>query len=120
MVNKPKRQGTAWESTLVNIAHSFGFGDAERLAEGGMHDLGDIRIPRDTDDFIIEAKHRDRLKVHEEVQNARIKARRGGAYSAVIWKRTTKKAGNDKRSQVGVPIVCMDIETFMLLIGGKI
>ena len=119
LVNKPKRQGTRFETAIVDIANSFGF-EAERLAEGGMHDLGDVRILGHTDDWIIEAKHRERLKIHEEVQKARGKARNGGAWSAVIWKRSTRKKGNKQRSQVGVPIVCMDVETFFNLIGGTI
>lgn len=40
-VNKPKMQGTAWESELVNRAQDRGL-MADRLAEGGTNDPGDV------------------------------------------------------------------------------
>jgi len=114
-MNKPKRQGTAWESTVVTLANTFGL-EAERIAEGGSNDLGDVYIYTDDQTWVVEAKHRDRLNIHETVHKARQKAK---PYPAVVWwKRSTRKAGNDRRSMVGVPVVAMDIETFLKLIGG--
>ena len=41
MVNKPKIQGTAFETLTVNKLNDYGF-KAKRLAEGGSKDKGDI------------------------------------------------------------------------------
>ena len=41
-MNKPKKQGTSFESSLVNKLIAEGYTDAKRLAEGGSNDIGDI------------------------------------------------------------------------------
>ena len=41
MVNKPKIQGTAFETLTVNKLNEYGF-KSKRLAEGGSKDKGDI------------------------------------------------------------------------------
>ena len=41
-MNKPKKQGTSFESSLVNKLIAEGYSDAKRLAEGGSNDIGDI------------------------------------------------------------------------------
>ena len=42
-MNKPKRQGTAFESALVRQAQEFGL-LAGRFPEGGSNDIGDVWI----------------------------------------------------------------------------
>ena len=42
-MNKPKNQGTSWESELVRRAQDRGL-MADRLAEGGTNDPGDVWI----------------------------------------------------------------------------
>ena len=70
MVNKPKIQGTAFETLTVNKLNEYGF-KARRLAEGGSKDEGDIECevpfshilpyPR----VVLEAKHRANLNVEQ-------------------------------------------------------
>lgn len=43
MANRPKKQGTEWESELVRRAHDRGL-MASRLAEGGSADDGDVWV----------------------------------------------------------------------------
>lgn len=117
VVNKPKNQGTAWESAIVAAAQAFGI-PAERIAEGGVNDLGDVRIL--TDDgtvWIVEAKHRNALNIHDTLNKAIAKS--GTRNTAVIWKRSVRKKGNKRRTQVGVPVVAMEVETFLRLLGGR-
>lgn len=40
-MSKPRAQGTAWETELVNRAQAYGI-LADRLAEGGSNDRGDV------------------------------------------------------------------------------
>lgn len=116
MVNKPKNQGTAWESAIVAAAQAVGL-QAERIAEGGSNDLGDVRIiTQDGTEWIIEAKHRNALNIHETMQKAIVKS--GTRNTAVWWKRTARKKGNTRRSQVGIPSVSMPGDTFLKLLGG--
>lgn len=42
-MNKPKAQGTAWESEFVRRAQAAGL-LADRMPEGGMNDAGDVWI----------------------------------------------------------------------------
>lgn len=116
MGNKPKAQGTAWESATVAASQAFGL-EAERLAEGGMNDLGDVRIYTPAGDWIIEAKHRTALNIHETLEKAIRKS--GTPNTAVHWKRSARKKGNTNRTQVGVPIVAITYERFLELIGGQ-
>ena len=41
-MNKPKQQGTAYETYCVNRLNELPNTKARRLAEGGQNDLGDI------------------------------------------------------------------------------
>lgn len=60
-MNKPKAQGTRWETELVQKAQAAGL-LADRMPEGGMNDAGDVWIG-DTpfpsgDDIAVVAWHR--------------------------------------------------------------
>lgn len=58
-MNKPKAQGTAWETAFVRKAQEAGL-LADRMPEGGMNDAGDVWIgdtpsPFETTDIAIVA-----------------------------------------------------------------
>ena len=42
MANKNKKAGTAWETLLCEYAREHGYPYAERRAQGGKNDRGDI------------------------------------------------------------------------------
>ncbi len=118
MVNKPKAAGTREETWIVNTLQDAGFA-AERLAEGGMHDLGDILIRGTWHELVVEAKARERLTIHSEVAKAKRKA--GYLKSVVIWKRLVRKPGASRRTPVDgeTRVVAMDLDTFLWLLGGR-
>lgn len=108
MVNKPKIQGTAFETLTVkklNLIHpKF---KARRLAEGGMNDEGDIEckidngfIPKPR--IVFEAKHRANLNVHQTLHKAKNKSK-----DTVIlaWKKTKRQNNNVNRTADGEAIV---------------
>ena len=104
-MSKPKAQGTAFETWLVNSLHvaMSPWSDARRIAEGGANDEGDITY---TDGFnqrwVIEAKATQTLNVTRVLGKARDK---GGRYTVLAWKRLTRTKGNTKRTPDGEPIV---------------
>ena len=76
-MNKPKQQGTAWETEFVRRAQDS-YLIADRLAEGGINDAGDVWIGTPPD---------PRFDDGEEVV-------------AVAWKRLTG-SGNSRRTPDG-------------------
>jgi len=100
MVNKPKIQGTAFETLTVNKLNEYGF-KAKRLAEGGSNDKGDIECENTFTDvlpypkIIFEAKHRQNLNVHQTLAKAKEKA---GGDVILAWKKTIRK--NDSKVRV--------------------
>ncbi len=129
MVNKPKAQGTAFETWLVNEAKAQQH-KAWRLAEGGQDDAGDVFIdPYDwyfLDSkgvgWVIEAKATTNLNPHKALAKARAKAKNADLPHtvrgvAVIHKRLIRKTGNQRRSADGEPIVVyLTLEDFLQLI----
>ena len=109
-MSRPKSQGTAWETEIVNLLRVGGF-DAFRLSEGGQYDLGDVMIPEFG--IVVEAKDRSQISLHSEVQKANRKTWLKGLMAVVVWKRKERKAGNSRRSQVGEPIVALRLEDFV-------
>jgi len=115
MVNKPKIQGTAFETLTVNKLNEYGF-KARRLAEGGSKDLGDIEcentfaglIPNPK--IILEAKHRQNLNVHQTLAKAKEKA---GGDVILTWKKTIKKNNSRVRVADGERIVYIIDEELM-------
>ena len=73
MVNKPKIQGTNFETKTVNLLKANGF-KANRIAEGGINDEGDIECFTTNDRIILEAKHRANLNVHQTLHKAKGKS----------------------------------------------
>lgn len=124
-MSKPKAQGTAFETWIVKRLSTLE-GVVERvwrLAEGGMHDQGDIEfwLSVTPERWVVEAKARERLNVPRELSKARLKS---GVPSRTVlfWKRLTLKDGNTKRTPDGEPVVvCMGLDTFESLIsrGGE-
>ncbi len=118
MVNKPKAQGTAWESNIVERLKMEGF-YAKRIAEGGAKDEGDVGFHDVTGEhWIIEAKATANLNVSQTLAKAKAKAPLG-TLSAVVWKKLTRKGDNQRRTPDGEPVVVvMDWDTYMLLVSG--
>lgn len=116
MVNKPKIQGTAFETLTVNKLNDYGF-KAKRLAEGGSKDKGDIECevpfssilpyPR----VILEAKHRANLNVHQTLAKAKEKA--GDSDVILAWKKTKRKNNSKVRVADGERVVYIVDEDFM-------
>ena len=121
VVNKPKAQGTAFETFLVKHFTKHGL-ESERIAEGGMADLGDVRVEGLLTCFrkmgwVLEAKATQVLNVTRELDKARKKA--GTHPVALVWKRLVKTE-TERRGADGVGVVVViDLETFTALIGGS-
>ena len=115
MVNKPKIQGTAFETLTVNKLNDYGF-KAKRLAEGGSKDEGDIECevpftsilpyPR----VILEAKHRANLNVHQTLAKSKEKA---GGDVILAWKKTKRKNNSKVRVADGERVVYIVDEDLM-------
>ena len=107
MVNKPKIQGTAFETLTVNKLNEYGF-KAKRLAEGGSNDKGDIECENTFNNIlpypkiILEAKHRQNLNVHQTLAKAKEKA---GGDVVLAWKKTVRKNNSKVRVADGERIV---------------
>lgn len=107
MVNKPKIQGTKFETETVNKLNDYGF-KSKRLAEAGINDEGDIEcfnefsslVPKPR--IVLEAKHRQALNVHQTMAKAKEKAK-GDVILA--WKKTVKKNNSKVRVADGERIV---------------
>lgn len=125
MKGRPKDQGTRLETATVKAAEAAGL-YAERIAEGGPNDLGDVRIwgsagVRDGQvqpvaGFIVECKDRMALNIHEALQKA---INKSGRYTVVKWRRMARKSGNTRRHEVGEPVVAMTESLFLELLGGN-
>ena len=101
----------AWETSLVQQMQAAGI-SAERLAEGGAHDLGDVRLT----DFgiVVECKHAAALNVHATLAKAVKKA--NGYVAGVAWKRSIRKDGNTGRSPAGPDLVAIRVTDFIELL----
>ena len=116
MVNKPKIQGTAFETLIVNKLNEYGF-KARRLAEGGSKDEGDVECevpfssilpyPR----VIFEAKHRANLNVHQTLAKAKEKS--GNSDVILAWKKTKRKNNSKVRVADGERVVYIVDEDLM-------
>lgn len=117
MTNRPKQQGTAWETALCRVLNAIPGVDAERLAEAGCNDLGDIRILTPAlPPIVVEAKARERLSLHEALSAARRKAH---PHDAVIaWRRLVRRQPDHVRRQTAGdgPIIAMSLALFCELL----
>lgn len=112
MRTRPKDLGTRFETFVVNQALDAGL-IAERLAEGGSKDLGDVRIATDVY-WIGEVKDRERLNIHQALEKALDKS--GTPDTFVVWRRMFRKKGNKRRSQDGPVVVALTLERFLELL----
>jgi hypothetical protein len=121
-MNKPKKQGTEFETWMVNwLNKASTVGSAERLAEGGLKDLGDIRFVTDYGlEWFIECKAAERLNVTRVLSNARRKSG-SGKTTMLAWKRLVKPGeGKTRRVPDGEPVVIvMGLDTFHELLKGQ-
>jgi len=114
---RPKDQGTAFESWLVNRFKAIGL-FSQRIAEGGAKDRGDLEVVLDNGmTFIVEAKATQTLNVTRVLNKARVKSG-DGIMTVLAWKRLVKlKDGQKKRRPDGEPlVVVLGLDTFELLI----
>ena len=109
MVNKPKIQGTRFETGTVNLLKSWGY-KAYRLAEGGLKDEGDVQVELPTE-VIFECKARQNLNIHQTYFKAKQKA--GGKPLVLAWKKLVNKGSNARRSADGISTLYVVDEEFL-------
>lgn len=112
MKSRPRDLGTKHETRIVRAAQDAGL-VAERIPEGGAADLGDVRIWAE-DEWVVEAKTVMALNIHEALEKALRKS--GTPHTVVWWRRMGRKQGQERRSQVGTPIVAMTPDMFLELV----
>ena len=113
-VTRQRRQGKWFETVWTRQLNAAG-ADARKLVEEGIHDRGDVesRLP-DGMRIVWECKHAERLPAapHELLRRAQDKAQEP---AAIVWKRSTAKPGNARRSSDGT-VVILDAQTFLTLV----
>jgi Holliday junction resolvase len=115
MVNKAKRQGTNYETNIVNRLNQIKNFKAQRFAEGGSNDLGDVQLFINDEEFFIEAKSRQNLNLHQTLDKAINKS--GDLNTLVFWKKLKRKSNNERRTNDGVPeVVSMSYDLFVKLL----
>lgn len=112
MRTRPKDAGTKQETRVVRRAQETGL-IAERLAEGGSADRGDIRILTDTE-WVGEVKDRMALNVPRTLEKAITKS--GTADTFVVWRKMKRLDGNTYRTQDGPVIVALTLDRFLELL----
>lgn len=102
-MSKQKKQGTTHESWIVNELTSHQH-LANRIAEGGSQDEGDVEATLAGEKWVLEGKARSNLNVQQALGKARAKARaaNGGQEVpvAVVWKRLVRVPGLKVRQPV--------------------
>ena len=114
-MSKQKAQGTAHESATVKALKSVGI-RANRLAEGGSADEGDVETWIAEVRWVLEGKATQTLNIQKTLGKARRKAG-GSTPVAVVWKRLVKVAGIKNRQPVEGEriVVVMGLEDFLML-----
>lgn len=114
-MNRPRKQGTALETLVATRAQLAGLA-SRRLAEGGRKDEGDVEIvTADGRRWVVEAKARAALNLHDTYCRARTKAPTGAGV-AVVWKRLLRKDGNARRSAAGPILVAVPLDDWLALL----
>jgi hypothetical protein len=120
-MSKPKAQGTAFETWLVNwLLKVRGVETAYRLHEGGKYDEGDVRfVDGYGTEWTVECKARQNLNVTQALSKARLKSG-DGVHTVLAWKKLTRtKPDAKRRTPDGEPVVIiMGLDTFHALVGG--
>ena len=115
MVNKAKKQGTTYETNIVNRLNKHKLFKSQRFAEGGSNDLGDIQLLVGDEEYFIEAKSRQNLNIHQSLDKAIDKS--GSENTILFWKKLKRKASNKRRTNDGMPeVVTMSYELFVKLL----
>jgi hypothetical protein len=100
------------ESSTVRAAQDYGL-IAERLAEGGSNDRGDVHIFTDVE-WVGEVKDRMNLNVPRSLEKAIAKA--GTPHTFLVWRKMSRKTGNTNRTQDGPVIVALTLHRFLELL----
>jgi hypothetical protein len=120
--NRSKQQGTDWERELTRkLAEQLGPGwFVMPMRVGGRDDPGDILIKNHSANIevVVQARNRGAMNIHVTLSVAMTAAAKVNAnrLAAVAWKRLATKAGNTKRTQMGVPVVGISLATFTELL----
>jgi len=115
MVNKAKKQGTTYESNIVNRLNENQDFKSQRFAEGGSKDLGDVQLYVKEEEYFIEAKSRQNLNLHQSLEKAIQKS--GNINTVLFWKKLKRKGANKRRTNDGLPeVVSMSYELFIKLL----
>ena len=118
MVNKAKKQGTTYETNIVNRLNKEVDFKAQRFAEGGAKDLGDIQLFVKDEEYFLEAKSRQNLNIHQSLEKAIEKS--GDKNTVLFWKKLKRKQGNARRTNDGIPeVVSMSYDLFIKLLNSK-
>ena len=112
MRSRPKDLGTKAETRIVRACQNAGL-IAERIAEGGSLDIGDIRVYAEHE-WTLESKDRMQLNVHQALDKAIRKS--GNPRTAVVWRRMVRKPGNTNRTQDGPVVVALTFDAFIDLL----
>ena len=115
MVNKAKKQGTNYETNIVNRLNKIENFKSQRFPEGGSKDLGDIQLFADNEEYFIEAKSRQNLNLHQSLEKAIEKS--SNVNTVLFWKKLKRQSGNKRRSSDGMPeVVSMSYDLFISLL----
>tara|TARA_E500000331_G_C16949551_1_gene579880 strand:- start:312 stop:665 length:354 start_codon:yes stop_codon:yes gene_type:complete len=115
MVNKAKKQGTNYETNIVNRLNKQDNFKSQRFAEGGSNDLGDVQLFVKNEEYFIEAKSRQNLNLHQSLGKAIDKS--GNVNTILFWKKLKRKGSNKRRTNDGMPeVVTMSYELFVKLL----
>ena len=110
MANKPKIQGTRFESATRDLLKSWGF-KAYRLAEGGLKDEGDVQVELDNGiipvpELVFECKARQNLNIHQTYHKAKQKTDKP---VILAWKKLVNKGSSVRRAPDGTTtLYCID------------
>ena len=116
-MNKPRMQGTAFETWLVKWLNRISGVVAERLAEGGSQDQGDIRFYDMFEQvWYVECKAREVLNVTRELSKARLKSP-DPQHTVLAWKRLVKNGGKRRVSDGEPVVIVMGLDTLHSLLG---
>tara|TARA_B100001250_G_scaffold404903_1_gene421527 strand:+ start:1889 stop:2242 length:354 start_codon:yes stop_codon:yes gene_type:complete len=115
MVNKAKKQGTNYETNIVNRLNKVENFKSQRFAEGGSKDLGDIQLYVGNEEYFIEAKSRQNLNLHQSLEKAIEKS--NNVNTVLFWKKLKRKGANKRRTNDGMPeVVSMSYDLFIKLL----
>ena len=103
-MSRQRAKGTSWETAIVAYLRGEGFPYAERRAQSGANDCGDITGV--SSQVVIEAKNAARVELAAWLDEATTERDNANADIGVAW---FKRRG---RTSAGAGFVLMDGETF--------